>query len=309
MRKPFYNCCFLTLFILLTAQVSAQFSTDNSELNSIEGRWEISATIGANNFMGDLGGNKGKGKPFAKDYMFKTMQPLAGISAERFMSNWLGLKIGFNYTAVDGADSLINNTGDLERWRWYRNLSFFSTVFEGYIAADIFPVMLFDKVSEIHKVSPFIGIGVGFFHFKPQAPLNGKWIDLQPLNLEGQGFSEYPDRKPYKLTQLYIPINLGVKYYINEKYSFSIGVNFRHTSTDYIDDISTTYIDPTLFDKYLTPDNATLAKQLYSRSLTPWKVKPDLIKAKSSDNDTYVTMFFTLSIRFKRYYDFYYGGQ
>ena len=38
-------------------------------------------------------------------------------------------------------------------------------------------------------------IGVGYFSFNPQAKLGNRWIDLQPLSTEGQGFPEYPDRK------------------------------------------------------------------------------------------------------------------
>jgi len=125
----------------------------------------------------------------------------------------VGFRFGINYTDVNGADSLITNQGGYERWRWYRNLSFNSHILEGYVLADIYPVMLFDQTSEIHQISPFINVGIGMFHFNPRTKLNGQWVDLAPLHLEGQGFKEYPTRKPYKLTQFYIPLNVGVKYY------------------------------------------------------------------------------------------------
>ena len=128
---------------------------------------------------------------------------------------------------------------------------------------------------------------------------------------------EYPDRKPYKLLQFYIPVTIGMKIYIYNNFAVSAGFIFRKTFTDYIDDIHTTYIDPALFDKYLstvsTPtlsgnSPAYMARQLYSRSITPWKVKPNIFKANPKDNDSYTTMFFTLSWRFGGGGRFYYGG-
>ena len=82
---------------------------------------------------------------------------------------------------------------------------------------------------------------------------------------------------------------------MNNSMAVSMSAFFRKTFTDYIDDVSTTYINPALFDKYLTPANSVLAKQLYSRSLRPEKVKPDVEKANSKDKDNYVSVLFTLS--------------
>jgi hypothetical protein len=143
-------------------------------------------------------------------------------------------------------------------------------------------------------------------HFNPQANYNGQWVDLKPLHTEGEGFAEYPKRKPYALTKIYIPLNLGIKYYFNNKWALAGGVSSRLSFTDYIDDIHTTYIDPDLFYKYLSSEKAFLASQLYSRSRTPWKVRPDVAKADNKDNDSYVTYFLTLSIRLDKYTPFYY---
>jgi hypothetical protein len=293
----------LCFFLFLSS--SAQY--DIRGLKDLTNYWEFHITAGANNFLGDIGGNVGKGKPFLKDYTFSTIRPLFGLSVSYNLNQFFALQAGVNYTWVTAADSLINNQGDLERWRYYRNLSFKSTILEGYFGGTVYPTMFFDRRKiELHKIVPFVTAGIGFIHFNPQAELNGEWIDLQPLHLEGQGFTEYPERKPYSLTSVYIPASVGVKYYINNVCALSTGFLFRKTFTDYIDDISTTYIDPRLFYNYLPVDKADIATQLYSRSRTPWKVKPDLIKAFSSDNDTYVSLFFTFSIRFGKYIPFYY---
>lgn len=76
---------------------------------------------------------------------------------------------------------------------------------------------------------------------------------------------EYPERKEYKLTQFEIPMGVGIKYYVKENFFLGFEVLHRKTFTDYIDDVSTSYIDANLFDKYLTPAQAKMARQLYYR--------------------------------------------
>lgn len=296
----------LSLTVLFSGAFSAFAQLGKfEEIQAIKGQWEASITAGANNFLGDLGGTPGPGG-MIKDYTLNTVRPLIGASLSYNAGYAFAVKAGFNYTSVFGADSLIENRNEMERWRVYRNANFRSSIFEGYVMADIYPVMLFDKENAIRQFAPFIGVGVGFFHFNPQTYYGGQWIDVQPLSLEGQGFEEYPDRKPYKLSQIYIPINAGLKFYMSNKLAISGGFMMRHTNTDYIDDNSTTYIDPSLFYKYLPADQASLAQALYSRSTTPEKVKPGVEKANSKNNDTYLTVFFSLSLRLaggNRYYN------
>ncbi|MBS1731141.1 MAG: outer membrane beta-barrel protein [Bacteroidetes bacterium] len=288
---------FFNLLVFLCNVSFGQIKQKETALEEISQHWEISATIGANNFLGDLGGNLGIGQPFLKDYMFKTMKPLVGVSATYNLNAWFSFSGGLNFSNVDGADSLINNEGGMERWRFNRNLSFHSFIYEGYATFDFYPMTFFDRTVGIYQVAPFVSGGIGVFHFNPKTQLNGQTVELAPLHLEGQGFPEYTDRKPYSLVSFYIPLVVGVKYFIDNKYALSAGIRIRQTFTDYIDDISTTYIDPTLFDKYLTPDQAILAKQLYSRSLQPWKVKPDIDKAHTKDKDGYMDVFLTFSMR------------
>ncbi len=298
---------FSLFFLLLSFSAKSQQTYDLNGLRDLTDYWEINGTIGANAFLGDLGGNLGIGKPLLKDYMLKTNKLLWGLSGTYNRTNYLAFNFGFSFTKVIGVDSFIHNSGGMERWRWYRNLTFRSKLYEVYGDVTFYPIMYIDrKRIELHRLNPFITAGIGIFHFRPQTQLDGEWIDLQPLSLEGQGFKEYPDRKPYKLTQIYIPINVGFKYYIDNKWAVSTGMLMRKTFTDYIDDISTTYVDPQLFYKYFTPEKAAIASQLYERSRTPWKVKPGIEKADHKDLDSYVTFFLGLSIRLDKYTPFYY---
>jgi hypothetical protein len=94
--------------------------------------------------------------------------------------------------------------------------------------------------------------GIGFFAFNPQAKLNGEWIDLQPLSTEGEGFPEYPNRKPYKLKQFNFPVGIGLKYKLTPMFNISVEGMSRILNTDYLDDVSNEYIDQQAFVNNLT---------------------------------------------------------
>ncbi len=293
----------------ISATARAQYNWGNQEIDNVKYQPEISISAGGTNFLGDLGGKPGAGEHFVKDFMFKTVRPYIGIAATINPENWYSITAGVGYTLVNGSDTLISNNGGDERWRVYRNTSFRSKIVEASVMGELRLFTLLEKTHTMQQFSPYIGVGAGFFHFNPQAPLNGKWINLQPLHLEGQGFSEYPDRKNYKLTQFYIPVSLGVKYYMKNRTALSVSALFRKTFTDYIDDVSTTYIDPRLFDEYLSPQQATLAKQLYSRSTRPEKVRPNVGKGDPTDMDNYVSVVCTFSIILNGPTAIYYPGR
>ena len=68
-----------------------------------------------------------------------------------------------------------------------------------------------------------------------------EWVELQPLATEGQGMEGY--ESPYSLTQISIPFGLGLKFSVTKFISIGLEWGLRMTFTDYIDDISTNYVD------------------------------------------------------------------
>ncbi|TKK68948.1 hypothetical protein FC093_09650 [Ilyomonas limi] len=289
--------------LLMVHRSTAQYSNYIEPMQDIRGSSGINFDFGTNTFLGDLGGTKGLGKPFAKDFNSKTIRPYLGVSYTYFPYKWLSVKGGLHYTLVTGADSLITNKQGNARGRFDRNLSFKSGIEELSAEVEWYPLQLIPRFEEA-RVRPFIGSGIGLFHFNPKAKLAGKWYDLKPLHLEGQGFTEYPEQKNYKLIQPYLPITMGVKYRISNSYFISLSGCFRKTFTDYIDDVSTTYIDPNLFDKYLSPANATIAKQLYYRGLNG--ENSTLWPRGYASKDSYTSFFFTITYLFdnRRGYDY-----
>ena len=232
------------------------------------GKVELGAGVGPLFFLGDLGGNLGKGTTLVKDINLSITKISKGVYFNYYPVEWLGFRVAFNTGHLEGADSLINEKGGAETYRKVRNLHFRSSLTEGFAAIELYPTVFMEQYDGLaKKLRPYGLLGVGFFKFNPQALYyapNGteRWVDLQPLRTEGQGMAEYPNRKQYKLTQMEIPMGFGAKYYLSDNMYIGMEILHRKTFTDYVDDLSTTYINPDLFDKYLQPENAAVAKQV-----------------------------------------------
>lgn len=145
-----------------------------------------------------------------------------------------------------------------------RNLQFKSVFFESALTFE-YNILGYDPSYMTSRVSPYIFAGIGLVHFNPKTLHNGQWIELQPLNTEGQGLSEFPDRQPYKRVAIAFPFGFGLKFALNENINLGFEAGLRGTTTDYIDDVSTTYAgDDILAERY-----GELSAQLSNRSGFP----------------------------------------
>ena len=82
----------------------------------------------------------------------------------------------------------------------------------------------------------------------------------------------------------------STKYYINENFYIGMEVLHRKTFTDYIDDVSTNYIDQRLFAQYLTPAEARMALQLnYRENFPAQNTRPSLNEQRGNpkQNDAF----------------------
>lgn len=265
-----------------------------------KGKFEVAINSGLTYFLGDVGGKPGIGEKFIKDLNWKQFDPLVGIQANYYVENWLNIKGAFNYTSIHAADSLISKEGGEERWRIYRNLSFSSKVWEVYGAAQVNPLLFFKKKKSFSRFNTYLSLGIGAFHFNPKTEYEGKLVALKPLRLEGQGFPQYPDRKEYHLLQLYFPLSGGFKYYVTPHLYIGLEIMYRQTFTDYLDDVSKTYVETKYYDRYLPKNLVPLAKQLYNRSLRPNSGLPGVARGDEKDRDTFFSMMFQLGYRWDR---------
>ena len=123
-----------------------------------------------------------------------------------------------------------------------RNLSFNSNIWEVAVQGD-FNFFQFVPGDPDHLFTPYVTIGAGIFTYDPYAYLEGKKEFLRPLGTEGQ-VAGYKGRKQYNTMAFCFPLGAGVKYNINSKMNLSFEISQRFTTTDYLDDVSTTYVGP-----------------------------------------------------------------
>lgn len=279
---------------------------------SAQVKLEYGFMYGPSNFLGDLGGNSGKGGTFLKDNMISLTRFMSGAYIGYSPFEFLNIKLSASIGKVDAADSLISGKGGLEEARKARNQHFRSSIKEAYLSAEIYPTALleYDANDVIYKVRPYALLGVGVFTFKPQAQYikndgSKEWTDLKPLRTEGQGMPNHPDRKEYTLTQINIPYGIGVKYFVTQDFAVSFEIVNRKTFTDYIDDVSTEYIANEDFYAYFgqNSDLAAKAVQMANKSAfaNGGNYRPGFgVGAKrgtATNNDAYYSSSVKVSIR------------
>ena len=275
--------------------------------------FEIGLQLGTAQFLGDLGGQPGIGKGFIIDTDIKSIRPTFGLFGRYNVGGHFAARVDLNYLQLHGDDKYAGlgtfdatvKPPDAAWYRYYRNLNFKSDVFELAVAGEIIPYNfeLGNGYRDYSVVSPYGFIGFGLFTFNPQGFFNGTWVDLQPLSTEGQGI--VPGRAPYSLVQFCIPMGFGVKWMYNDIWSVSFEINHRITFTDYIDDVSTDYVDdPSVFTTNFDAQTASLAYAMSRRSqeqdngeIFGYITAPGEQRGDPKDNDSY----YTVSIRFSYY--------
>lgn len=180
---------------------------------------------GATNYQGELQG---------RTFTFNQSNLGIGVGLKYDLTPHFAIRTGLQYGTIEGSDAQ-NSDAKLRP----RNLSFQSRILEGNLLLEYTLFNMEDK-----KISPYLFAGVGVYHFNPFAfDSLGNKIFLKPLSTEGQGLSVYPDRKEYKLTQFSIPFGGGIKFRISNNVILGYEIGLRKTFTDYLDDVSTRYVD------------------------------------------------------------------
>jgi hypothetical protein len=279
----------LFLFVIQALSSRAQYYYQNGRYYGSEVAVELGGSIGIMNALTDIGGKKGIGKGFIKDLTLKTSKPSFSFYAIAMYKEAIGVRLEGTFSKIEAYDSILRKVAPSTFLRYERGLSFRTTISDIQLAAEVHP--LFFKnwgENEAPYWSPYFVAGIGLFTYNPETQLDGRWYPLHPLRTEGQGFAEYPDREPYKLTQINIPVGIGVKYEINDHLNARFEIVHRFLFTDYLDDVSQEgYVDPSLFYNYLTPAQAAIAERLSNRSGAPFT---DRRRGNSKDNDSFFSI-------------------
>lgn len=180
---------------------------------------------GFSNYQGDL-----------QEKRFTTQQAKGAVALglKYDLSSHLAVRTNFTYAALS-ADDKYNRQADLRA----RNLGFHTKITEANLLLDYSFLNL-----DYHSFTPYVFAGVAVFHYNPYAfDSSGNKIFLQPLSTEGEGLAAYPNRKAYHLTQFAIPFGGGIRWRFTDNITLSYEIGLRKTSTDYLDDVSSTYVD------------------------------------------------------------------
>lgn len=240
----------ITIFgiILLTTSLFSQ---------ALPKRHEIGLYGGASYYKGDLNQNAVIGE----------LSPSFGVVYRYLYNERWAFRLHGMHGTITG-----NDATNKEEFR-SRNLMFKSPVTEFGAMAEL-NFLPFSPGGSRNNFTPFLFGGLAVFSFNPMARYDGPWsrttpgdpyegwYELQPLGTEGQGSTEYPDRHPYSLTQVSIPFGLGIKWSISPSFGIALEWGMRKTFTDYLDDVSTTYVDPAV----LSAENTEIAMFLANRS-------------------------------------------
>jgi hypothetical protein len=211
--------------------------------------WDFGGGVGVANILGDMGGKELTRRDFVADLKFQQTRQAANGFARYKISQMFSIKAGINYQCLRGADSLSTNPP-----RHYRNLSFRNHTWEAAATCQFF----FYEVNDLghtyrykDNFRAYIGLGLGALYHNPKALYNGEWVALRPLETEN-----------YKYTKvtLTIPAEVGFYFTINKHYRIGWNLCWRTAMTDYLDDVSTVYVDPSTFEN-------PLAVALYDRSI------------------------------------------
>lgn len=244
--------------------------------------WHVGVFAGISNYSGDLS---------EKRVDFGYTRPSLGLMVRKDINRFLTLRAQFTWGLVAAADSTSNKYVYAAR-----NLSFRSNIWEGAVMGEF----NFFDIDE-KGFTPYIFGGVGLFSFYPKAKnAAGEWTPLRPLRTEGQGLPQYPDRPMYSLYQVSLPFGFGAKYLLTDKLTLGVEIGWRKTFTDYLDDVSTTYVDENTLLAYAgqtAVDMAWRGDEVGHR-LPPGVYPPDgTIRGNPDKKDWYVFTGLTLTYR------------
>ncbi len=185
---------------------------------------EIGVAGGGSQYFGDLN----------EHYGFKTIHAAGGFYARQRLNSYIAVKLLANYTKV-GYDDKYSDVA----YQKLRNLNFESDIAELAIQAE-FNFFSFITGDRDHRFTPFLTGGVGIFYYDPYTEYKGSKVYLRPLGTEGQN-AGYSSRK-YTTASPCFPVGAGVKWWIKGGVNLTVEIADRLTTTDYLDDVSSTYV-------------------------------------------------------------------
>lgn len=262
--------------------------------------WEGGIRFGVMNCKTDLGKKAARWWPVS-DIALSETRPAGSIYIQALHNHRIGFRIQFTSGTISGADSLVAKDTGPGRARYERNLHFRSRIMETLLLIEFYPFS-FREREDLKQIQCYLLGGSGWFHFNPEAKWNHHWIELHPLHTEGQGFGKEFKRtgRTYSLNQWNIPLGAGIRLDAGPHFHCRLEILYRFLRTDYLDDVSTTYVDPKAFERNLPPYLAVIAIQLADRSKQTATQNVGTIRGNPLKKDAYLDCQLSIGYLFNR---------
>lgn len=176
------------------------------------------------------------------------------LSGRKIYKQNFGIRGSFTFGTLKGDDA-----NSSEEWQKQRNLSFKSSIAELAVMGEFY-IFGFNRDAGSSVFLPYITAGIAGFRFDPKAVYQGNEIRLQPLGTEGQGLPNFDNK--YGLYAFSIPFGGGAKFIISNTINISADIILRRSFTDYIDDVSTNYVDFSEMGSQVNPLTPRLANRI-----------------------------------------------
>ncbi|MCZ6694794.1 MAG: DUF6089 family protein [Bacteroidetes bacterium] len=156
----------------------------------------------------------------------------AGVSYR--YTDYISLRGELTYYRISGADVDNGPESSLAN----RNLSFEANNFE--LSAQAVFNLSPEDIGYFEKpiINPIAFIGLGITTQSAKAEINGQKFGLRPLQTEGVSYSPIA---------VVIPFGVGAKFNVGRNINIGIEAGYRYTFTDYLDDVSSVYVDNASF--------------------------------------------------------------
>ena len=180
-------------------------------------------------------------------------------------------------------------------WQQERNLLVVNEIHEYSVMAEL---NYRDYVVGVprRRLMPFMMAGIAVYTHDPSSRDQfGNLVPLRPLSTEGQEWNE--GSESYLLGGVAIPYGFGWKGTLGEGMSFQMEFGARKLWTDYLDDVSTVYMNPQILRSERGQTAVDFADMSETRELTNEQELAGLQRGDPGRNDRYGYFLFSLGFR------------
>ncbi len=234
----------------------------------------VGFAVNALNYYGDLAPVNRAG---SSDISFT--RPGFGFEYGLRIHPMAAIRANFNYGRLKGDDFTSDPKDGESAPRYVRNLSFRNDIKELNVGVNIYFIPDNNGPSRRNPFNAYLFVGGGVFLHEPKGRVPdqdyqtgsgdlkqaGEWVKLRPLGTEGQNMDFEGAPKKYSVIQFNIPVMLGATMRLPGPFNAAVEFGPRILFTDYIDDVSTKYVNLDLFDD-------PLARIMSDRSAEPTAV-------------------------------------